>query len=74
MPTYFFQIIVGLYVVQLAYILTILVNGIENGVDPMTEDEMLGKALWKSTLLYVFIAFVIILIFNMIAGELLNRG
>ncbi|MBS3131354.1 hypothetical protein J4212_02890 [Candidatus Woesearchaeota archaeon] len=32
-PTYYFQIVVGVYVVQITYILTILANGIENGSD-----------------------------------------
>ncbi|MBR9702626.1 hypothetical protein GOV10_01195 [Candidatus Woesearchaeota archaeon] len=70
-PTYFFQIIVGLYVVQLAYILTILVNGIENGVDKLAEEEMLGKNMVNSTLLYCVMALVIIIIFNVVAGTML---
>ncbi len=32
-PTYFFQIIVGLYIVQMIWILTIIENGIVNGSD-----------------------------------------
>ncbi|MGV8141375.1 MAG: hypothetical protein ACP5NW_02960, partial [Candidatus Woesearchaeota archaeon] len=32
-PTFFFQVIVGIYVVQIIYIMTILVNGIMNGSD-----------------------------------------
>ena len=28
-PTYYFQIVVGIYVVQIIYILTVLSNGIE---------------------------------------------
>ncbi len=73
-PTFYFQSIVGLYVVQLAYVLTILVNGIENGIDPLSEQEMLGTGLIRSTMLYVIISFVIMLIFNIIAGNILANS
>ncbi|MBU1030406.1 MAG: hypothetical protein KKB65_04185 [Nanoarchaeota archaeon] len=71
-PTYFFQIIVGLYVVQIVYILTILINGIENGADKLSERYMVGNNLFKTTITYSVIAFIIILIFNMIAGSILT--
>src|SRR3989338_7905630 len=36
-PTYYFQVIVGIYVVQIVYILTVLTNGVENGADKLSE-------------------------------------
>ena len=72
-PTFFFQAIVGLYVVQITFILTILVNGIENGSDKLSEREVLGKNLVRSTLLYVFLAGAFTLIFSLIAGSLLQN-
>jgi Flp pilus assembly protein TadB len=71
-PTYFFQIIVGVYVVQVVLILTYMISGIENGVDPLSEDYLRGKSLLSATSLYVGIAFVIILIFNLIAGQIIG--
>src|SRR3989338_9702931 len=44
-PTYFFQLSVGLYVVQIIYILTVLVNGISNGADKLNERYTLGQNL-----------------------------
>ncbi len=70
-PTYYFQIIVGLYVVQITYILTILINGIENGSDSLNEKYMLGKNLIRSTLLYCFISLSVILLFNIVASNIL---
>lgn len=72
LPTYYFQIIVGLYVVQITYILTILANGIENGSDKLSERYQLGNNLVRSTLLYCFIAAVVIILFNVIAGAILG--
>jgi len=70
-PPYYFQIIVGLYIVQIVYILTILINGIENGSDKLNERYLFGKNLTRSILLYSFIAFVILIIFNFIAAQIM---
>ncbi|MBI2136065.1 hypothetical protein HYU06_03270, partial [Candidatus Woesearchaeota archaeon] len=71
-PTYHFQIVVGIYVVQIAYILTVLCNGIENGADKSAERYMLGKNMINSTLLYCFIAGVVTVLFNLFAGNILT--
>ena len=71
-PTYYFQVIIGLYVVQIIYILTVISNGIMNGTDKFGEKYELGKNLITSTILYCFIAGVVILIFNLVAGSILG--
>ena len=71
-PTYYFQIIIGIYVVQITYILTVLVNGIENGSDSLMEKYQLGINLVRSTLLYCLIAGTIIVTFNVIATNILT--
>ncbi|MBI5390142.1 hypothetical protein HZB02_01520 [Candidatus Woesearchaeota archaeon] len=71
-PTYYFQIVVGIYVIQLVYILTVLNNGIEYGSDTLQEHASLGTNLIRSPLLYTAIAFAIMVAFNIIAGTLLN--
>lgn len=71
-PTFYFQMIVGLYVVQIVYILTELTNGIENGSDKLNERFLKGKNLIKSSMTYCTIAFVIMMIFNMIAGSIMG--
>lgn len=68
-PTYFFQLVVGIYVVQIVYVLTIMANSVENGEDKLGERNMLGINLVKSTLLYIGIALVVMTIFLLIAGE-----
>lgn len=70
-PTYYFQMIVGIYVVQLVLILTILVNGIENGSDDLARDYNLGVNMIKSVVLYVLVAFVIMAVFNFIAMNIM---
>jgi len=70
-PTYYFQIIVGVYVVQITYILTIISNGVENGSDKLNERYQLGTNLIRSTMLYVFISGAVMILFNVIAGKIL---
>lgn len=72
-PTYYFQFIVGLYVVQITWILAYLVNGIENGNDPLNEAYEQGKGLRNGTILYVIISLAVIILFNLIAGSILSQ-
>jgi Flp pilus assembly protein TadB len=72
LPTYYFQIVVGLYVFQIVYILTILANGIENGADKLQERYSLGANLIRSTLLYVGLSFVMMIVFNLIASNIVG--
>ncbi len=70
-PTYFFQAIVGLYVVQITYILTYLVSGIENGSDEIYEKSNIGRSLVMSTITYVLIAGIFTVMFSIIAGTII---
>ncbi len=72
LPTYLFQAIVGLYVVQITWILAYLVNGIENGKDDLNEEYEQGKGLQLATFLYIGIAFIVVLLFNFIAGTIMK--
>jgi hypothetical protein len=71
-PSYHFQAIIGLYVVQISFILTLMVNGVENGADGTAEDDMLGKNLTRAALLYVIISAATIIIFGVIAGRIVG--
>ena len=71
-PTYYFQLIVGIYVVQITFILTVIANGVENGSDKLSERYELGNNLIRSTILYVFISGAVMLLFNIVAARILN--
>lgn len=73
-PTYYFQLMVGIYMVQIVYILSVLVNGIENGSDTLNEEYLLGKYLIRSTLLYVVVSLLVMVIFNIIAVNIIGSG
>ncbi len=71
-PTYYFQIIVGIYVIQIVYILTILTNGIENGADRLGEESSLGKNMIRSSIIYTVISFLVMVTLNSIASVIMN--
>ena len=72
-PTYYFQIVVGVYVIQIIYILTILANGIENGSDKLSERYNLGVNLTRSTLIYVSVSLIVTILFNYVASTIMMR-
>jgi hypothetical protein len=72
LPTFYFQIIVGLYVVQILYIMTVLVNGIQNGSDPLSEKYLIGTNVLRSTIMYCIIALIVMLVFNFVTGMVVS--
>jgi len=67
-PGYQFQVVVGLYVVQLVIILTVLANGIEKGADTVDTNYRIGKNIIWSVSLYAVIALIGIIVFNIMAN------
>ncbi len=73
-PTYYFQIIVGLYIVEITIILTMILNGIENGSDSLYEKYLLGKNLLTSTMLYFIISLATTIIFSFVAASIIPKA
>ena len=71
-PPFYFQLIVGLYVVQITYILTVLANGIENGVDELNKESSLGRNLYKSILLYILVTLITTAILTLMARNVMD--
>ncbi len=71
-PTYYFQLVIGIYIFQIIFLLTVIVNGIENGADKLQERYSLGSNLIRSVSLYCFISFLVMMIFNLIASRIVS--
>lgn len=67
-PSFHFQLIVGIYVVQIVLILIFLANGIERGVDNLYAKYDVSKSLSKSVGLYFLISFIGVVLFNILAN------
>lgn len=73
-PPFYFQIVVGIYLLEVVYILTILANGIDSGVDKLKEEDTLGKNLYKSAMFYVILAGLAMVAFNFLAVTISARA
>ncbi len=73
-PPYFFQLVVGLYVVQVIIILTVLSEKIESGDDRLSVEYGLGKNLFRSTMLYCLVSLIGVLVFKGFASMILRGG
>ncbi len=71
-PTFYMQVIVGIYVIQIIILLTILLNGIQNGSDKLNQRNLTAKNLLKSTFLYIFITLAVVITFNMVAASIIT--
>ncbi len=67
-PPFHFQIIVGLFLVEMVYIMSILHNSIEKGEDKINQDYWIGKNLISSISLYSLLTIILVLVFSMIAS------
>lgn len=73
-PPFYFQLVVGLYLIEVVYILTILANGIDSGVDKLKEEDLLARNLYKSVMFYVILAGITMLLFNFLAVMISSRA
>ena len=67
-PGYFFQLVVGLYVLEITIILTMLSTSIERGMDKTTTRYRIGKNVKRSMLLYCVVALIGVVLFNLLAN------
>jgi hypothetical protein len=72
MPPTVFQLIVGIYMIEIVVILAYFLNGIRNGFDITTRNVMIGKTLITAIILYSILLIVSLFLsmslFPMIGG------
>jgi hypothetical protein len=73
-PGYYFQLIVGLYVIQLAVVLSLIQNGVESAGDKIKGEALLAKSVWRSTVLYVLIGIVVVIVFTVLAKGVISAS
>jgi hypothetical protein len=72
-PTYWLQVVVGIYLVEVVFILTSTLITIKSGHDELEETAEIGRNLRKSIMLYFIIAFIAISALALI-GSVALRG
>ena len=67
-PPYWMQIIIGLYLVEIIYILTVTLVSVESGVDKLGEKSEIAKNMKSGILFYIMAALAASLILSLLAG------
>ncbi|MFT4343227.1 MAG: hypothetical protein ACMXYE_00600 [Candidatus Woesearchaeota archaeon] len=73
-PTYAFQIVVGMYIVQIIFIISQTISGVSDGDDKLTQEYTMAVNLLRGTLLYAILTAIVMVIFNTIAMSILGRA
>ena len=73
MSTYWLQIIVGLYLIEIVFILTITLVTIKSGKDELQTTSEIGKNLKKAMIFYFIVAAFTILVLSLIGGAVIGN-
>ena len=71
-PPYFIQISIGLYIIEIIFILTSALVTVDSGRDPLKEKSDLAKNLKRGIFLYIITAFISILALTILANVALG--
>jgi len=72
MPPYFLQIIIGIYIIQIVFILTKALVTVDAGQDRLKETHDIGRNLKRAGILYLIVALLSILALSLLAGVALG--
>ncbi len=72
LPAYQFQLIVGVYLVQIVIVMSFLLNGIVNGPDKIEQENMMSKNLILATLFYAGLTVATTLLFAGLVGDIVG--
>ena len=71
-PPYFMQIAIGIYIIQVIFILTSVLVTISSGDDKLKKTADTGKNLFRGVTIYFIVAFVASLVLSVLAGIALS--
>ncbi len=67
-PTYYIQIVIGLYMVQISFLLSKIVVGLQEGDDEITEKYTVGKNMIYTSIIYTVVAMATVIFFMAMTG------
>ena len=67
-PPYYIQLIVGLYVIEIIYILSITLVTVESGYDELGETYEIAENMKKGIMMYLIAALVSVIALALLAG------
>lgn len=67
-PPYFLQIVIGIYLIEIIYILTKTIVSVEQGMDRLTEKSEIAKNLRRGMITYFLVALIAIIVLTLLAN------
>jgi hypothetical protein len=67
-PPYFLQIAIGIYIIEIIFILTSTLVVIDSGEDKLKSTNEIGKNLIRGGILYLVVAFLAMISLSILAG------
>lgn len=71
-PTYYLQAAIGIYLIEIAFILTKALVTIDSGEDKLKTTYDIGKNLSRGLILYIIVAFISVVALSILAGVTLG--
>ena len=72
-PSYYLQLIIGFYLVEMVIILSLLSSRIENGYDKLNEQYDIGNNLFSSSVLYLILSLIVTFIFTFLVSSIVPK-
>jgi len=74
MPMTVLQAIVGIYTIEIVALLSMLLNGIENGFDDVSRDDLISKTLLRAILIYAVVSIFSLMMFHGIITSIIETA
>jgi len=74
MPMTVLQAIVGIYTIEIVALLSMLLNGIENGFDDVSRDDLISKTLLRAILIYAVVSIFSLIMFHGIIVSIIETS
>jgi len=74
MPMTLLQAIVGIYTFEIVALFAMLLNGIENGFDDVSRDELISKSVIMALIVYVVVTIFALILFNSIIVSIITSA
>ena len=71
-PPYFMQVAIGIYIIEIIFILTATLVVVDSGEDKLRKTHDIGRNLIRGSILYLITALISILALSLLAGVALG--
>lgn len=72
LPSSFFQLMIGIYLVQAVFLLSYVLSGINYGPDKVEQEWLTAKNLFIGTVIYIIVTIAVVIMFSQLAAPIVG--